>query len=630
MLFQSAPAPAAAAPCSSVVQFLLFLRVFVPLLFNSAFPSFFSVALNLRSSASICGSIPGFPSRFRHNFFWRYLPEPGCFWPIFLVAAEPIKTQARHIELLDYIRAAAILLVMADHTLSNLYGNETLPWAGWFRDLSGSLSPVFFLPFNPGMTGVAVFFFVSGFCIHTSFHQQGQKWGAFFIRRFFRIYPPYLAALILFTVFTLQAPHLSYQHQHVSTRYGLEIVPPTGLFWVQVLTHLFLVHNFLLFTFSGITGAFWSLAVEAQLYLLYPALLIFVARWGWRRTLVLLAAVELCIRGADGVTQTMDASLSVGGFISGVLARSPLGYWFSWALGAFVADAVLKREPLPFLKTSLFGWLFLMFGCYYFRPLDPFCFMLAALMTAMVASKLLGGARPAITLPGFCWRILGKIGLWSYSIYLIHQQLLIIYTHAINRMVPAAYRSVLMEFLVTLAGWLIILLFSVLWRRWLEVPGIACGKRIIGKLEQRNAAVPKPDRIQAVPRSNRLGLGLSAMTFLLLVIASLWMNASLKPRAVERNNLAWSLATNPDAAQRNGALAVKLAEQACAETGYQKPVLVGTLAAAYAEAGRFDDAVATAEKAMEMASQAGNQALFERNRQLLALYQNHQAYRESR
>ncbi len=62
------------------------------------------------------------------------------------------------------------------------------------------------------------------------------------------------------------------------------------------------------------------------------------------------------------------------------------------------------------------------------------------------------------------------------------------------------------------------------------------------------------------------------------------------------NNLAWFLASSPDARLRDGPRAVQLAERACGNTGYQQPVLIGTLAAAYAEGGQFDQAVATARK----------------------------------
>ena len=56
--------------------------------------------------------------------------------------------------------------------------------------------------------------------------------------------------------------------------------------------------------------------------------------------------------------------------------------------------------------------------------------------------------------------------------------------------------------------------------------------------------------------------------------------------------------------------------------------MVGTLAAAYAEAGRFPEAVATAEMACGLATQAGDQALLARNQQLLDLYRAGKPYHE--
>jgi hypothetical protein len=56
--------------------------------------------------------------------------------------------------------------------------------------------------------------------------------------------------------------------------------------------------------------------------------------------------------------------------------------------------------------------------------------------------------------------------------------------------------------------------------------------------------------------------------------------------------------------------------------------MVGTLAAAYAEAGRFDDAIATAQKACKLASESGEQDLLKKNNELLELYRKHLLYRE--
>ena len=98
------------------------------------------------------------------------------------------------------------------------------------------------------------------------------------------------------------------------------------------------------------------------------------------------------------------------------------------------------------------------------------------------------------------------------------------------------------------------------------------------------------------------------------------------PKAL--NNLAWLLATCPDARIRDGAQAVRHAGRACELTHYGVAPLVGTLAAAYAEAGRFDDAITAAEKACALAEAAGETGLLAKNRQLLALYRTRQPYRE--
>jgi protein O-mannosyl-transferase len=95
------------------------------------------------------------------------------------------------------------------------------------------------------------------------------------------------------------------------------------------------------------------------------------------------------------------------------------------------------------------------------------------------------------------------------------------------------------------------------------------------------------------------------------------------------NNLAWILAANPDPEVRNGREAIDLAERACKLTEYKQPVMVGTLAAAYAEAGRFAEAVTTAEKAKTLAEQANQMEVAARNRTLLELYRSGQPGRDT-
>ncbi|HWV98108.1 MAG TPA: tetratricopeptide repeat protein [Candidatus Acidoferrum sp.] len=96
------------------------------------------------------------------------------------------------------------------------------------------------------------------------------------------------------------------------------------------------------------------------------------------------------------------------------------------------------------------------------------------------------------------------------------------------------------------------------------------------------------------------------------------------------NNLAWILATNPDPTLRNGPESVRWAEHGCELTHYKETVFVGTLAAAYAEAGRFQEAVAAAERAIELAHLAGQRDLERKNLQLLDLYRAGKAYHEEK
>ena len=95
------------------------------------------------------------------------------------------------------------------------------------------------------------------------------------------------------------------------------------------------------------------------------------------------------------------------------------------------------------------------------------------------------------------------------------------------------------------------------------------------------------------------------------------------------NNLAWILAANPDGQVRNGREAVDLAERACKLTAYKEPLFIGTLAAAYAEAGRFTDATAAAEKAEALAEKANQPDLAAKNRELLKLYRAGQPVRDT-
>src|SRR5437667_9457648 len=86
------------------------------------------------------------------------------------------------------------------------------------------------------------------------------------------------------------------------------------------------------------------------------------------------------------------------------------------------------------------------------------------------------------------------------------------------------------------------------------------------------------------------------------------------------NNLAWALSTCPDASLRNGARAIELAQKADQLAGGQNPIFIRTLAAAYAENGRFSDAIETAQRALQLALAQDNFALASKLEKDLDLY----------
>jgi tetratricopeptide (TPR) repeat protein len=87
------------------------------------------------------------------------------------------------------------------------------------------------------------------------------------------------------------------------------------------------------------------------------------------------------------------------------------------------------------------------------------------------------------------------------------------------------------------------------------------------------------------------------------------------------SNLAWVFATCPEASIRNGGRAVELAEKALRISGGEIPMVFRVLAAAYAESGRFSEAIQTAQRGIELANSQGNSGLATELQGNIALYQ---------
>jgi len=94
------------------------------------------------------------------------------------------------------------------------------------------------------------------------------------------------------------------------------------------------------------------------------------------------------------------------------------------------------------------------------------------------------------------------------------------------------------------------------------------------------------------------------------------------------SELGWLLATSPDNSLRNGPEAVRLTERACKLTSSKNELMLANLAAAYAEAGRFSEAVTAAQKAAILAQSQNDTLTVSLTQKLLAAFRENRAFRD--
>jgi peptidoglycan/LPS O-acetylase OafA/YrhL len=314
---------------------------------------------------------------------------------------------------IDALRGAAALGVVLYHTIgpNARFGPRVLNWLA--------------LPILPtirfGYVGVFLFFVISGFCIHLSrakAHAENKApvgFTNFWKRRFRRLYPPYLIALILYLGITA-----------FTTKFEL-----TPFYVWDVISHLLMLHNLDSHTVYSINGVFWTLAIEEQLYLAYFLLLFLRKRWGWRRTLAAcLAARVLWFVISTAIRERYKVDIPI--------SEGAASHWFTWALGAVSVEALFGLVKLPrwlyrgrlaaVLLAASVGltyllpiveqfnrplhdvlWLFLhpLWGLGFFVLLNRF---------VLAESRWRANLRAPILIKG-----LAAIGLFSYSLYLTHE-----------------------------------------------------------------------------------------------------------------------------------------------------------------------------------------------------------------
>jgi peptidoglycan/LPS O-acetylase OafA/YrhL len=370
---------------------------------------------------------------------------------------------------IDQLRGFAALAVVVCHFAVSAYNaapNAGEPPLPWLRLVLGF-----------GYLGVPLFFVISGFCIHLpqarALASRGAvepDWRRFFRRRFWRLYPPYLCAIALAVVLLL-----------LST--GALPVPC----WAIALQAL-LVHTFHPATFDGVNPPAWTLAVEAQLYLAYPIVLALVVRFRpWPALAIVL-----------GITMLYRVWLNVSPMpppFGGVAWEFFLARWFEWVLGALVAEWAVGRVVIPrwvrsvwtLVVASAIGlwleWHTWHYGLYTVKePVDGVAFALLLLVALGGESERSAAAdaprepRPldALVAPVGAW--LAGVGLYSYSLYLVHRPVQMAFEPLAREIAtwPVVTANGIPSSLLLMAATTpLVMWVARLFFRWVEAPSIA-------------------------------------------------------------------------------------------------------------------------------------------------------------
>ena len=359
---------------------------------------------------------------------------------------------ATHLSRVDVLRAIAILLVFTHH-----YWLEVVALTGEKWDLQPWRS-ILLIPGPLGFLGVKLFFVISGFCIHLSWLKWRKSPGretagvrkflpVYLWRRFWRIYPPYLLALLVFFLIQYAEPWKGESLRHLSV-------------------HALMLQNLSKQSFENINPSFWSLAVEWQLYLVYPLVLLVAMKWRMDVAFALTAAVALGMRAA---------SFKWGE--NYFVLHSPFSHWLEWMIGVLVADRFVSGKRVFRWHSALVPGLIVLTVFVHVR--DGFVFSVARYLvpTAAFAALLewcLDPARPLARVE----RALVPLGLCSYSFYLLHEPGI---APALRAMGPWFHTAPAAIVWAAVPAAMFSLTFAVSWLyyRWVERGSIGFGRRLV-------------------------------------------------------------------------------------------------------------------------------------------------------
>lgn len=330
---------------------------------------------------------------------------------------------------IDGLRGLAALAVLGYHARSVYWVGikETFAKHGFSFDLNVWFSYLTF-PFNFGGLGVILFFVLSGYCIHRRGARQlaadpaaSIHYGKFFSRRFWRLYPTYVAALLLTGAIDWWL---------IAEAAGVPDGQDNSLYAFVV--SLFAMQGYFA-QYYGSNGVFWTLAMEIHLYLAYPFLFIISRKFGPNRAIGLTLLAGLLYFAADAIWD-IEGRLPYRRIEGPVF----LPYWFTWATGFYLAEIEAKR--VSDLKEST--WAFFMFtgftlGCalyvmgYSTYSNIPWGLFFVGLLRLSLKPI---GERVWSLVPG---RLLATVGVFSYSLYATHAPIL----HALHGLIDPEHQA---------------------------------------------------------------------------------------------------------------------------------------------------------------------------------------------
>ena len=321
-------------------------------------------------------------------------------------AQSEVSAPRARLDYVDALRGAACLWVLLHHSLENY---PVVP--GW------SHLPLWLLVklADIGWLGVNMFLVLSGFCLYYplarrfSISEIQLDIKAFAKRRAWRILPPYYVALIIYSSALIIG---AYRHNIPLTQ------PFAG--WKDVPLHIFMLHNVLSSTLGSINGAFWSLALESQLYLIFPLLIVLAARRGLRA--VLAVTFLIAVGWQTLAFGRLGATLSWGADTAQWYDALP-GRCFEFAIG--MSAAALVARPISRLnlrRCALIASALVLpaLGCVWkiamFAPLiDQVWGIIFGSMLVLLHQVPETHFRNNFGLRALTWT-----GVISYSLYLIH------------------------------------------------------------------------------------------------------------------------------------------------------------------------------------------------------------------